>query len=326
MELSDKPVPDALWFRLTAPTLLVIAGFVGGVCGLLTSGYMRTDTAGIGIWGLLSAPVHLGILAAVIRPDIPGRLSLAMSVVCVLAAAPIMEEGAVCLVVIAPWVVVLTPLIALLAGWGLRRLGWDGARGIALLSALVLPVSMTWADVELRRDMPEEILVFEDSVVVDAPRTAVWASIERLELDLDKGAPWVVRALLPRPIAILGGGAHPGAERRVVFSNGTVVATVTAAEAPSRFDIDLRVEDAGVEFFDHWTNLRDSTFELEELPGGKTRVVHRTRYEALCFPRWYFAPVEEYFGRKLQAHLLEAYADQFFPVPPRDERLPVASR
>ncbi len=162
---------------------------------------------------------------------------------------------------------------------------------------------------------PDVRETYADTIVIDAPPEVVWASIERLHLDFATQAPWVVQAL-PRPLAIRGGGASVGSERRVIFDNGVVLARVTASDPPRSFEVALSVEQSGREFFDHWSDLETSRFVFEALPDGRTAVTHSTTYRPLAWPRWYFAPAERALGSVLQRHMLEAYAAELFPLEP----------
>jgi hypothetical protein len=79
--------------------------------------------------------------------------------------------------------------------------------------------------------------------------------------------------------------------------------------------VELSIENSGREFFDHWVRLGRSTFRLERLPQGRTRIVHATKYWPRLRPRWYWAPVENQLAQVVQAYLLEAYAKQIFSDP-----------
>jgi hypothetical protein len=98
-----------------------------------------------------------------------------------------------------------------------------------------------------------------------------------------------------------------GDVRRVEFFNGVLLATVISSEPGRRFDIDLRVEQSGREFFDHWVELGTSTFVLDDAPGG-TALTHRTTYRPRAFPRWYFRPAERLLGCAVQQAMLDGYA------------------
>jgi len=311
--------------------LWLVAAGVGGLVGifhllgrrphvvyLLTTDPSSSRLTAVGQLGLYAAPLFLGVLAGLFFRTRPAVRALMLSAVCLAIAAPMLGEGLVCFILIVPLHLVIAPLSARAAHQfaASRRRHLPGAPGIQLLLLLV-PFGAALSN-RLSPPEPAEPVTMVDTVVANAPREAVWRSIDRLQLRFTLPAPWLLRLGLPVPLEIQGGGAYLGAERRVLFSNGTVVAKVVGAEAPQRLDLVLSVEHPGREFFDHWSILGTSRFDLEELPGGRTRITHATTYRPLSFPRWYFGPVERYLGRKVQRYMLEAYARQTFSA---DERV-----
>ena len=299
--MNAAPSRGALW------AATVVLGVTGG---LLVG--MRNTSADIGLLTLGAAPLALGALAGVGWPQRAVRMGLALSAATLLFAAPLMGEGAICLIVIAPWHVVIVPLVALISARATRR--WQlGPWAKATLSAGLLALLVAAPRLDARYSDPPAPVTLSDRVVLDAPPEQVWASLERLHLDLDGRAPLWMRALLPVPREIRGGGAEAGAERRVVFDNGVLLATVVSAQAPDHFEVALSVEDAGREFFDHWIVLQRATFSFEALPDGRTAMTHTTTYQPRHAPRWYFAPIERALGDRIQGFLLEEYARQIGP-------------
>lgn len=295
----------------------VVAAGVGGVLGifhLLGRGQTLPESGPqlVGQLGLYAAPLLLGILSGLFFRTRPVLKSLGLSLVCLLVVTPMMREGLLCLVFILPFHLVVSPLTAQLVVI-LRRTRRSAPRpdGVELLLLLVPFAAALWS--RLNPPDPVAPVILVDSVVADAPPEAVWRSIDRLQLQFTQPAPWLVRAGLPQPLEIRGGGAFVGAERRVVFSNGTVLAKVTRADAPRSFEVALSVEESGTEFFDHWSVLGDSRFELEAMEGGRTRITHSTSYQPLSYPRWYFEPIERYLGRRVQHYMIDTYARQAFP-------------
>lgn len=312
MTAEPQPPPSDSEPPVYWPT--VVAVFLGGLIGLMhLVGRNRQSpheivnpvANAIGQVGVFAAPVFLGILAGAVWPQKPYSRGLLLSLVCLIIGAPLMGEGVVCLIIALP-IAVLTTLLSAL-----------GASAIAKRnrSASFLLLVLPFAASEYERQHPAPLPPPEtiaDSVIVPASPAQVWRSIEKLDIRFLKPAPWVTRIGAPVPHALQGGGAHVGAERRVLFGNGVVLATVTKALPEERFDIRLTVEKSGREFFDHWMVLGDSSFTLAPLPGGRTLLTHATSYRPLSNPRWYFRPVERFLGHAIQRYMLEAYAEQHF--------------
>jgi hypothetical protein len=272
------------------------------------------QTANMGWLAIAALPALLGILAGWARPEKPATTSLLMVALAFVGGLPFLGEGAICVIMIAPFYIAIGMIVAAVTGGIVRA---RRARGrppspFAVL-LLLIPAAASWADPHLVGAPP--VATVADSVVVDAPRDAVWSTLAELQLRFDAPPPVMLATLLPRPIAIDGHGAGPGAVRRVIFDNGTLRATVTRADPPRRFDVDLGVENAGREFFDHWATLVDSSFSFDELPGARTRITHVTRYRPRVSPRWYFAPFERLFASTMQRYLLDEFVRQRFVGP-----------
>ncbi|HEX8699132.1 MAG TPA: hypothetical protein VF815_09875, partial [Myxococcaceae bacterium] len=294
--------------------MAVAIGAVGGLLflhGRITTPSEGTDEAltYIGWTTLVSGPWIIGVLAGIFRPYQAVRTSLLMSVVSLLVFAPLAGEGAICVIFIAPWFLVVAPVVALVTS-AVGRWRKRTQEPLAALFLLLLPSGALW--LEERFPTRVEPVTLSNSVIIDAPLEQVWDELATVDLSVVQKAPVLVRALLPQPLGVQGEGAHAGAERRVIFHNGVVLARVIRSEPPLRFEMDLTVTESGKEFFDHWARLGHSTFVLEPLPDGRTRLTHATSYEPRVTVRWYSDPIERRLGHLLQGYVIEAFAEQLF--------------
>jgi hypothetical protein len=304
----------------------VVVGAAGGLLFLgerisTPSAGAKDTLVGIGWASLASGPGIMGVLAGIFRPRKAVRTSLLLSAVSMLIFAPIAGEGAICLIYIAPWFLVVAPVSALVTS-AIGRWRKKTRQPLAAIFLLLLPSGSLW----LEEHFPTraEPVTLSNSVLIAAPVEQVWAELATVDLSVARPAPVLVRALLPQPLAVVGGGAHVGAERRVIFHNGVVVARVIRSEPPLRFEMDLAVTESGREFFDHWARLGRSAFVLEPLPDGRTRLTHATSYEPRVSVRWYSDPIERRLGHLLQGYALQAFAEQLFTE--RTPSSPVAVR
>jgi hypothetical protein len=156
------------------------------------------------------------------------------------------------------------------------------------------------------------VIEVRDAIVIDRSPDVVFREVQHLRLPLPPPSVFL-RMGFPRPIALQGEGLSVGAERRLVFHNGTVVAKVTSVEPGRRFTVALHYEDAGHEFFDRWVLLDDSTFDFEPVGAGSTRLVHTTHYRRLLAPGFYFGPLEEYGVHEMQRYLLATFRAHMDP-------------
>jgi hypothetical protein len=308
----------ARWPYLAA----LAAGVVSGLMIFLSwTRYRQGSVEQLSVILLYGLPVLLGIAAGIFRPQRGGRTAVVMMALALVGGLPFLGEGAACIIVVAPLHLLGAALVGWITGAIIRDRRANRPPGPIIIGFLLLPAAATWVDGRLP-SRPLPAVTIADSVVIDAPREVAWATIADLQLQFPDGASGPIdaafAALLPRPRALEGGGIAPGSRRRVVFDNGTLLATVTRSEAPRRFDIELRVEQAGREFFDHWAQLMDASFTFDALPDGRTRITHATRYRPRVAMRWYFEPIERFLASKMQGHLLQEFVRQHFGAPTAD--------
>jgi hypothetical protein len=285
----------------TLGTLVVLVGlFVLVYRTLVAARLDRTVAMFVGV------PMLLGTFAATRRARDPVVATMKYVTLCLCIVAPMLGEGAVCLAMAAP---IVYPVAALTA-WALTR-----SRSTSLRCAVALPFLL--AVVERAPIDERPIVELADSAELDVPPDVAWRAIEQLALPLDAKPPLFLRLGFPTPRALLGTGVAPGAERRVVFANGTVVARVTESQPGRRFAVALSYADVGHEFFDRWLMLEDATFSFEPLPGGRTRLVHATHYRRLLAPAFYFGPLEEFGVHQMQRYLLDTFRRVLAHTEPR---------
>ncbi|HLK89712.1 MAG TPA: SRPBCC family protein [Polyangia bacterium] len=308
------------------PYLVALAAGIASASAIMLawSRYARGETEQLG-WILFCAlPVLLGILAGTVRPERPARMGVVLGALSLAGAMPILHEGAICILMLTPIYLPSAALAAAITGAIVRAR--RRPPGLFTVLLLLIPGAAAWLEPRVAR-APLPTMTIADSVDIDAPREDVWATMARLQIAFPDRPAGLLGQLLPRPRALEGDGVAPGAFRRVVFDNGALLATVTRSEAPRRFDVDLRVERAGREFFDHWAELVDASFTFDALPGGRTRMTHATRYRPRVTPRWYFAPIERFFAGKVQGYLLDEFVRQRFVGQPGDApRVALANR
>jgi hypothetical protein len=319
---QDETTPRR-WLYLVALAAGVVSGFVvindwyrytGYHIGRGYTGYQLQQ---LGAALLFAIPVLLGLLAGIFRPERPARTGMLLAAVALAGGMPILREGAICILMLTPIYVVVVAVVAAITGAIVRSRRPRRPPGIFTIVLLLVPGAATWCETRLVR-APLPTVTIADSVVIDAPREAVWATMARLEMRFPDGPAGPIAAMLPRPRALEGDGVTPGSFRRVVFDNGSLLATVTRSDSPCRFDVDLSVQQSGHEFFDHWAELMDASFTFDALPGGRTRMTHATRYRPRLAARWYFEPLERFFASKVQGYLLEEFVRQRFVEPPAE--------
>jgi hypothetical protein len=324
-------LPSERWRRKGWRTLLpLIATSTLASIGLyiVTRG---TDGSGLGPLALLCVPFVIGTLMSLFptkskKHPLGASVSLGVlsAFLATLLTLPLLGEGAICLVFAVPVTMGLTAASGTIAlkvftAW-MKRLDDKARATLGLLIALLLPLSANPIDHALFFDPNDRA---EITTVQQLPwsQEHVWNSLRRLEVTFDQPAPGTLASMLPIPRALIGDGAAPGAVRRVEFDNGVVVATVVELDAPRFYAIDLKLENPGREFFNHWLDLQHSVFELTPHGPSSTTLVHTTTYRPLLYPRFVFAPIEQVFGTMIQQNLVDTYADEVLSPPPPPAQL-----
>jgi hypothetical protein len=236
---------------------------------------------------LVAVPLGLGVLAAHFTPKSRGsswRYAFAPWVAVtlfILTAFVAHLEGAICLIII-------FPLFFFVSWAGARLYAFfepkDDPDDRMLVSAVLLLPLLT-ALVESQVATPDSRRRVENVVDIAAPPAAVWQHIIRVPpiRPADLGPSLVDRIGFPRPVEAtlthegLGGVRHATFERGVEFTE-TVDEWVpqrklsfsiepnTATIPPTTFDEHVTV---GGRFFD----VLRGTYELQPLPGGRTRLI-----------------------------------------------------
>lgn len=286
-------------------TARVVACAIGAFSALshLAEHAAGSSVSAIGQGILYAAPLALGVLGAMGDPKRPIRSTYLLCALSTVIAAPVMLGDLVCLITIIPAMALFGAISATLTSR--LRAGGPPGTGAALL---LLPFTWAVVDVWSPPALPPP-RTLSDSVDVNMHRQALWETLDHLQLRFTRPAPWLVRLLLPMPVAIEGGGNRPGDQRRVIFDHGDAIGTVVTSEAPVRFTFRLETRARETAFFDHWILLNHSEIVLTDLGAGRTRVTHTTTYQPRAYPRWYFDPIERWLGGSLQAHMLQSYAD-----------------
>jgi len=277
---------------------------------------------------LVLVPVVVGYLA--VRPvPRPSRAYRAFApwvpcVLVVLAAWAIGWEGAVCIVMALPVMLLFSSLGGILGG---ARAG----RGRA---SLPLVVALPWVLMPLEaattgRAPARRVVETTTAVTVAAPPEAVWPLVVSVDsIRVTERRPALFTAIgFPEPVAATLSRPGVGGVRTATFEGGVVFReTVTAWDEGRRlrFTIDPEAVPAstldphvtiGGPYFDVLTG----TYELQPLPGGRTRLVLRSEHRVSTPFNLYAGWWADRVMRSIQRNILAVLRD-------RAERRVVAAR
>jgi hypothetical protein len=165
------------------------------------------------------------------------------------------------------------------------------------VAALVLPLPL-FAGIDLA-ELPPRMREVVSVVEIDAPPQAVWPNVVAFS-SLQEPPLWVFRLGIAYPQRATIDGRGVGAVRRCEFSTGAFVEPITAWDEPVRLGFDVAAQPPPMQelspyrhvlapHLDGYLQVRSGEFLLVPLPGGRTRLEGRTRYEMRVFPAAYWS-------------------------------------
>ncbi|MEN3369629.1 MAG: hypothetical protein V7609_1772 [Verrucomicrobiota bacterium] len=196
------------------------------------------------------------------------------------AAAIILREGVVCLVIVFPalYVFVATGIL-------LGRLWFRPNYSKLQLTIFPLLALLTVGEMIYHS---EERAVVTDQIVIHAPPEKVWPHVLAFSEIPDPPSYWIFRLGLPYPTQTTNGGDFVGADRQCKFSNGVVIKEKVAELVPrEKLTFDVAEQPSDPEAYGHIT-LHRGQFVLRDNHDGTTTLIGSSWYTLHVRPRWYF--------------------------------------
>jgi hypothetical protein len=289
MDQSPPLPPRSPVSQLILGTL--VANAIGGVLLLAVTwfvgAYKNNDVATIVAWpSFFLIPFIVGLVAAWFWRRLGRTLgwsfldALWVSLVGLGAAAIILREGVVCLVIVFPALYVFVA-----AGILLGRL-WFRPN----YSKLQLTIFPLLALVTLGESIyhSEEQAVVTDQIVIHAPPAKVWPHVLAFSEIPDAPDYWIFRLGLPYPTRTTNSGNFVGADRQCMFSNGIVIKERVAEFVPGeKLTFDVAEQPTDPEAYGH-ISLHRGQFLLRDNHDGTTTLIGSSWYTLHVRPRWYF--------------------------------------
>ena len=287
---APPPLPpgDVAW-RIFFGTLL--ANALGGALLLavtwLVQTHRNTDTATLIVWpSFFLIPFLVGMMAAWFWRGLNRTLgwtfldALWVTLAGLAAAAVVLREGIVCLVIVSPILYVF-----IFCGVLLGRLWFRPNYSRLQLTIFPLLVLITVADSLYHS---EQTAVLTDRILIQAPPAKVWPHVLAFPEIPDRPDYWIFRLGLPYPTMTTNGGNFVGADRQCIFSNGVVMKERVAEFVPNeKLTFDVAEQPSDPEAYGHIT-LHRGQFALQENRDGTTTLTGSSWYTLHVRPRWYF--------------------------------------
>jgi hypothetical protein len=268
----------------------LVANAVGGALMLgvteLLAAYKSNDIGIIAYPSFFLIPLLVGLVAAWFWRQLNRSIAwnaldaLALSLVGLAAAAFILREGVVCLVIVFP-ALYLFVLTGVLVGRLLFRPDHSKLR----LTVLPLVALITLADSAYHS---EEETIVTDHILIHATPDKVWPHVLAFPDIPEHPDYWIFRLGLPYPTQTTNGGNFVGADRQCMFSNGIVIQEKVAEFiAREKLTFDIVEQPTHPEAYGHIT-LHRGQFVLRDNRDGTTTLFGSSWYTLHVRPLWYF--------------------------------------
>ena len=196
------------------------------------------------------------------------------------AAAIVLREGVVCLVIVSPALYVF-----ILCGVLLGRILFHPNYSKLQLTIFPLLALLTLGESVYHSEEPG---VVTDRILIHAPPAKVWPHVLAFPEIPDAPDYWIFRLGLPYPTTTTNGGNFVGADRQCIFSNGVVIKERLAEFVPNeKLTFDVAEQPTDPEAYGHIT-LHRGQFILQDNHDGTTTLIGSSWYTLHVRPRWYF--------------------------------------
>jgi hypothetical protein len=287
--------------KITSAQWGVIALIVAFTVGALLYKMLMHEQPGHSAAMFLGVPAVLAILLALtpkaktVTGGILKGITLAL-----LAVAPLLGEGYLCILVASPLFYLIGTVVGLLVDRNRRKRN-------ATLSCMVfvlVPMCLEGVIPQLTWNRSQSVEVTQ---IVPAPVDAVERALAE-RLNVNRRLPWFLRIGFPVPLAASGEGLAIGDTRTVHFSG---------AEGDPPGDLVMRVAERNpgyVRFetvsdgskLTQWIRWKDSNVEWKGVDADHTMVTWRIQFERELDPAWYFTLWERAAVRESAGYLIDA--------------------
>lgn len=274
-------------------TLLIgmaVANLAGGVLffavAKLSETYKGPNEGFFMIPSFFLLPLLVGLIAAWFYRRLNRSLGITfldalwVSLVGVGAAAIVLQEGVVCLVIVFPafYALVLTGLL-------IGRIWFRPNYSKLQLSVFPLLLLLTVTDAFYGST---ERAMVTDEILIQTTPDKVWPHVLAFSNIPDRPDYWIFRLGLPYPTQTTNGGTFVGADRQCMFSDGIVIKERVAEIIPNeKLTFDIVEQPTHPEAYGHIT-LHRGQFVLRDNGNGTTTLFGSSWYTLHVRPLWYF--------------------------------------
>ncbi len=215
--------------------------------------------------------------------------------IALLLAAPLLQEGYICILFASPLFFGVGLIIAAIVDWSRKRRDTKGKLQSAAVVAVIALMAIEGTTPGTSFPREHEVVV---SKLVPAPIEAVRTTLARAPV-LGDNKPLFLR-IFPYPVALEGEGLSVGDQRRATFvaykhifwnriEGSAVFAVTEATERKIAFEL---VSDTS--YVAHYLGWKRSEVELTPTDAAHTLVTWRLSFHRKYDPYWYFGTLQKY--------------------------------
>jgi hypothetical protein len=206
--------------------------------------------------------------------------SIATTLIACLLSAVFLREGAICLLIVSPLI-----LLFVVAGALTGRIVFHRKNNTLNLSLLGVLFFIYVADAASEH---ENTTMISDTLIIQAPVDKVWPYVVAYEPIKIEETYWLFKAGMPSPIQSTVDGYAEGAGRKCIFSNGYVFDEKMVVYKPNEeLTFDIVQQPLDPEIMGHIDIVRGQ-FILKDNGDGTTTLIGNSWYKLYVFPTWYF--------------------------------------
>jgi len=232
-------------------------------------------------------PILLGIIVAYFLRNLPAistrklvSYSVYNTLIAIALSAAFLHEGAICLIIVSPLLIVFI-FLGMLGGRTMFHRD-DDTLNISVVGLLMLIFIVDSVSKHNYTNM------VADKIVIKAPVSEVWKHVvayKRIEAP-DKY--WLFQIGMPSPVESTAEGYYLGAKRKCIFSNGYVFdEKIVTYDENKNLTFDITNQPRDPEIMGHIDILRGQ-FLLHDNGDNTTTLTGNSWYKLYVFPTWYY--------------------------------------
>jgi hypothetical protein len=293
-----------LWLGIIVPNAISVALIGGTKLLFFPGGEGSNDSSGAFIFAyFIIVPILMGFISAYYWQNLGyktiryvGLSAVNTLLVCALSFL-FLHEGAICLLIVSPLILVFIVAGALTGRAIFRRR--NKTVNVSFAGILLVLIA---ADIFSSHEFTAKV---SDTMVINAPIGKVWPLVVEYQPITMKENYWLFKIGMPSPVQSTVTGHYEGAGRSCIFSNGYVFDEKMIVYKPNEeltFDIVSQPRDP--EIMGHIDILRGQ-FLLKDNGDGTTTIIGSSWYKLYVFPVWYFDTWAESITRNVHIRVME---------------------